>query len=453
MKRGLLLLSALLMIGGINAQTYVPMKDFQDQLITSQGWQSYVVLSTPGSYDWTTQDLGSPGNYYAIANGYNGAGADATVLFLISPAFDLTSATLPELNFRNATNFNGPALGLLISTDYDGVSDPSVQGTWNDITSMANWSPGTYTWVDGGPVDLSAYNGNNSCYIAFVYASDPGSGAAAWEVDEIEIAEPTVVTPTNVSIYDIQNSTGASPYEDSLVSTGGIVTGIALNGQGYFIQAGEGPFSGVFVSDSVNSATVARGDSVLVTGIVGELFGLTNIFALSGFSIESNGNPEPAAYQVTTAGANDEQWESTKVTTGPANCLFDNDGFGQWGIHDGSDTVLIGYLMYDYPTPTIGNTYWVTGCGYYSYGEWKIMPRDLADIQDVTGIEENELSAKVYPNPSNGIVHIENTYNKNVEVYNTLGSLVMTTTSNQVELKSGVYLIKVGNKTSRVVVM
>ena len=33
-----------------------------------------------------------------------------------------------------------------VSTDYDGTSNPTQQGTWTDITSLATWDVDNTTW-------------------------------------------------------------------------------------------------------------------------------------------------------------------------------------------------------------------------------------------------------------------------------------------------------------------
>lgn len=173
--------------GGAPGAAYL-FKDFSDQSLTSGGWQSFVVLSSPNPHNWLVQDLGSAGNHYAVCTGWNGSSADNTEIWLVSPAADLSSAVAPGLSFRTSKNFNGPNLKVLISTNYDGVSDPSLQGTWNDYTSFFTYSPGTYTWTSSGVVPLIAFNGQANVHVAFQYTSGAG-GAATWQVDDIVVDE------------------------------------------------------------------------------------------------------------------------------------------------------------------------------------------------------------------------------------------------------------------------
>jgi hypothetical protein len=88
------------------------------------------------------------------------------------------------MQFMNAYNFSGPALQLMISTDYSGSGDPSL-GTWVDISSQVTWSPGGFAFVNSGVIDLSAYL-QPSVHIAFVYAGGASNGSS-WELDDIII--------------------------------------------------------------------------------------------------------------------------------------------------------------------------------------------------------------------------------------------------------------------------
>lgn len=74
----------------------------------------------------------------------------------------------------------------------------------------------------------------------------------------------------------------------------------------------------------------------------------------------------------------------------------------------------------------------------------------------LTNIEENEAHriAKLHPNPTTGIVHIEDVECAEVQVYNTLGQMLKTSqNTNQVSLgglPQGVYLLRVTTKDGKV---
>lgn len=155
-------------------------KNFQDQSITSGGWTTQLVT---GTYNWTTSDQGSTGNFYAMMSNYTGSANVASEAWLISPAIDLSASTNSTLDFRNAYKYAGDPIVVYASTNYDGVSAPS-SATWTQLG--VNLSTGNFTWENGGPVSLNSYIGSNAVYIAFKYTGTNSSGST-WEVDDIVI--------------------------------------------------------------------------------------------------------------------------------------------------------------------------------------------------------------------------------------------------------------------------
>jgi hypothetical protein len=153
-------------------------KDFDDEIVTSGGWTTFVVL---GPHDWETNTAGSSTPYGQITN-WNGTDNDPSESWLISPEFN-NSAGLGSLAFRNACNYSGDALELVVSTDYSGTGDPNL-ATWTSLTSLATWSSGGWAWVNT-EVSLAPYNGAN-IYIAFKYTGSASSGKT-WEIDDIVI--------------------------------------------------------------------------------------------------------------------------------------------------------------------------------------------------------------------------------------------------------------------------
>lgn len=453
MKKTLLI--AGLFMGASAMAQYLPLKDFQDQSITSGGWTTQVVLAPatamPGN--WSTSDQGSTGNFYGKATGWNGSAAEDSEMWLISPAMNLSTAVQPSLNFRSAKNFNGPALELLISTDYNGTSDPTTQGIWVDISGSVTWSAGSFSWTPSGDVDLSTYNGNGSVYIAFKYTSTTSAGASTWEVDDIVADE--YAAPTAIDIYDIQfttNPSGDSPENGNIVLTGGIVT--AHHAGGYYIQSGVGPFSGVFVEDNTNA--VSRGDSVTLSATVNEFFNFTQLENVTGFTIVSSGNSEPAATVIPNTGdVNAEQYEGVKVMT-TGEVTNDNYGFGMFQIFDNAtDSTLVDDVIYQY-IATNGQVLEVTGVVNYSFSEYKILPRDVNDINDVTSVNEIEaVNIDVYPTFITGNVTVMASNNVAYQVVDMTGKIVKSgslvngyNTINLENLSTGIYFIKANNAST-----
>ena len=167
---------------------YVFSKDFNDGSITSGGWKTYWTGTTVGAVDVGKWEIF--GGDVAAASNFEGGSNYSTTSWIISPAIDLNTLApgTPVLTFDNVTRYTGAALELWVSTDYDGVSDPDVQGTWVNLTGVVpNWDvdSGDWDFVPSGGVDLTAYK-SGTTYIAFKYQGSASDGAT-WEIDNINI--------------------------------------------------------------------------------------------------------------------------------------------------------------------------------------------------------------------------------------------------------------------------
>jgi len=282
------------------------------------------------------------------------------------------------------------------------------------------------------------------------------------DMDDIQIDDVTigVAVIDTVSIHDIQYTTAIpanSPYNNQTVYTGGIVT--AKYKSGYFIQNGSGSWNGLFVYDATNAASVTRGDSVIIKGIVTEYNNLTEMKTITSFTKVNSGNAEPAPYVVTGANSNNEEFESVLVTILNANCLTTADTNGVWLVYD-TDTTYIDSLIYIY-SPVIGTTYDITGVNYYikgaySYvsGKLAIEPRDVNDISIHTGINEIENdNINIYPNPVSDILYVNNLIGtEKIQIINILGETIKDVkasgtkeTINVSDLSKGIYILNINN--------
>lgn len=141
----------------------------------------FVSYDMYGDQNWHNASYG--GNHYAYMNGYASGSAHANEDWLISYAMygEYESVTL---EFKTARKFDGNNLSLLISNDYDGVSEPT-EYEWTELTDMFDWSPGEYEWIESGVVDIHNFTGERF-YIAFVYTSTD-ENAASWELDDVKV--------------------------------------------------------------------------------------------------------------------------------------------------------------------------------------------------------------------------------------------------------------------------
>lgn len=422
-------------------------KDWEDLSLLSGGWTQQIEVDT------TQWRLGTVAGNYARISNWDGMNVPAEA-WLISPVMDLVTAgaTNPELTFDNTYRFAGPVLELYVSTDYDGTSLPSVSGTWTNLSSLVNWdTDGTgWTFVGSGAIDLTAYI-SATTYLAWRYTGSASDGST-WEIDNVLVDEAAGPAPTT-TIYDIQYTTASpadSPYNGMTVTTGGIVTAAAASG--YWIQEATGMWRGVYVFDGFN--TPAEGDSVIIEADVDEFNGVTELTNVTTFNVISSGNALPTASDIITDTTNIEPYEGVLVRAGFANCTNPSAGFGQWIINDGSGELFIDDMMFGY-TASMGTQYRVTGPLHYSFNEWKVEPRDIADIEVGTGIGAIDPSAiSIYPNPAMDQVMIDVTeelIGSHIRIVSVDGREVINTPLNSTmtsidvsRLDAGVYSVLIG---------
>jgi len=190
-----------------------------------------------------------------------------------------------------------------------------------------------------------------------------------------------------VTIQEIQETTdpdGESPLVNQEVITTGIVT--AVYDEGFWIQDGTGAWSGVFVRE--DNSGVNQGDEVTVTGTVQENFGLTRINSVTDITTESTGNALPVAEIISTDLAGTEEYENVLIQVLAVTCIDDDLGFGEWLIDDGTGDYRVDDELYN-AGPQLLVGYDLTGIAYFSFSNFKLLPRDAADV--VLNPEASEL--------------------------------------------------------------
>ncbi|GAA0875222.1 hypothetical protein GCM10009118_16310 [Wandonia haliotis] len=378
--------------------------------------------------------------------------------WLVSPAIDLSATTTAFLSFDNAKRFAGDDLVVYLSTDYDGTSDPSANGTWTDITASLNMDSDIDSWYfeNSGDFNLEDYIGQSTVYLAFKYIGSASDGST-YQIDNVLVSE-SPLTPV-VAIYNIQNTTdpsGNSPYMDQTVTTTGIVTATYQNG--YFIQDDEGPWTGIEVFNSANTPSV--GDELLITGKVVEFNTVTQINYVTSFNVISQGNALPNPVVLSTDAASVEEYESVLVRFENVVCTQPVNGFGEWVVSDANGSVIVDDKLYAYGGVQ-GTIYNITGIKSFGFNEHRILPRSASDIEAVLGMTEEQLNAiSIYPNPASDVLTVNGAEGANVTVTDAQGKTVYSSTmSNTVEtinvenLESGIYFINFeGNKTMKFIV-
>jgi len=169
---------------GIMPETGFYEEDFTSDLGT------FTAFNVHGAQVWEWADYD---NGCAYMSGYDGTSIPNED-WLVSPAIDLTGRTNVTLVIREAINDVGGTysssaniyndIQILFSTDYDGTSDPSTQGTWTELTGISRPAGDSWSFESSGDIDLSSYDGESAFYIAFKYISTDTQNVA-WEVGNV----------------------------------------------------------------------------------------------------------------------------------------------------------------------------------------------------------------------------------------------------------------------------
>jgi hypothetical protein len=243
-------------------------------------------------------------------------------------------------------------------------------------------------------------------------------------------------------------------------------------------------------------AALRNGDSITVTGTVQEQFDVTRLGNITAVAKVSGGNAEPAPVTRTTGSLNvgngtasAETFEGMLVTLSNVTVTDVAPTFSdptEYSVNDGSGPVVVqrsGKYSYSNDTAdassgkiilkvgsTIGS---LTGIVYYSFNQYKFVPRTDADFVNIvlTGVAEGtgtdvpsayELSQN-YPNPFNPATTVRYAITRagltTLKVYNLLGQEVATLVNevqapgtytarfNASSYPSGVYFIRIQSES------
>ena len=154
-------------------------EDFDDGLGVFTAYSAY------GDQEWHQGT--HQGTTYANMNGYAEGAAHQNEDWLIGFVEIPNGISFNEIwvDFSTAMKFEGDPLRVAISTDYDGISDPS-DFEWEDLTDAFDYSTGNYEWVESGVFDVADIVASHSFYIAFIYTSND-EAAASWEIDYVRV--------------------------------------------------------------------------------------------------------------------------------------------------------------------------------------------------------------------------------------------------------------------------
>ncbi len=244
---------------------------------------------------------------------------------------------------------------------------------------------------------------SNAAYAKFCFrfydVSGNWDGDAVFYIDSVVAVAATPSIDT-VSIYEIQGQTTSSPYEGGKVCTYGIVTGVY--GSGFFMEERPGgAWHGIYVY-TAGAPTVNVGDSLEVVADVQEYNGLTELSNPS-INVLATGLTPPGPTTITLANFV-EDYEGVFVKVENVWVADENLGYGEWLLSDGNNTGRVDDMgSYTY-VPTLDDYLaFVQGPLTYTYGNYKLEPRDDADIS-VTNYAPDTAGHSEGSDPTHGVI-------------------------------------------------
>ncbi len=261
-----------------------------------------------------------------------------------------------------------PSSGLIQSADlYWGTSYYDMSQVIPMVSVGSSWQ-----------AEIPGQDANERVYMMIVASNGTDTNYYRAWYDVANYPFSGTITP----IQQVQGQAASSPMVGQNVSVAGIVTGAF--GADFFLQEGDGPWSGVYVYNSGYFPNM--GDSLIVTGEVIEYYGKTEITSVSDVFFISSNNPLPDPVILQTGATEDEQWESVFVKVINAQCVRDT-AFGMWIVNDGTGDALIhNSAIYSYPY-VIGEYYDIMGVLNYDFDQFKIELRGPDDVEAGTDEE------------------------------------------------------------------
>jgi predicted extracellular nuclease len=209
-----------------------------------------------------------------------------------------------------------------------------------------------------------------------------------------------------------QIQTGAIE-EDATVTLKAVVvtSNITVKGDGFFVQdAGGGEYSGmyVYIPSGIEETYLEPGYTLNITGSVTEFYDWTEFSVSSETAIEVTGEGSTVTVDTVDPAAVEswEAWESCLISVGSAVVSE--------GMNDHNEAVLdnglkIDDLLWAFDVEAGSSFTNVTGALGYSFEEWKLFPRDEADLAGyVAPVIEPASISDVQQGNATGTVILEN---------------------------------------------
>jgi hypothetical protein len=250
------------------------------------------------------------------------------------------------------------------------------------------------------------------------------------------------ITPIAYIETPAHAGTDSSQIEGERVTVRGLATSSSTSyGGPFFMRDAPGPMNGIYAYHPAGGVTV--GDSLIVSGYVDEYYNWTEIAGVDYVQILSSGHPvvpDIVTPAMLADSATSETYENSLVMMDSVKVFTAPDADGEWTCGTLLDSVVVGDFCIaagpGYEYPGVGVHVDVTGGYRWNRGEYKIEPRDSADVVVVACagvVEGNGMTLKLAqnaPNPFSSGTMIKFTVpskmHARVAVYDVTGRLVRT---------------------------
>lgn len=165
-------------------------EDFQDhpagvgEVVELEGWTN--INAGGGERLWEVREFSN--NHYAQTSAFN-SDEDPFEVWLITPGVYIPSGSSAILSFETKDGYyNGDALSVLISSDFDGDLGAA---TWTEVTAnISQGNTGGYgqDFVPSGEIALSTFGGD-VIYVGFRYLGSSNGITTTYQLDNISITE------------------------------------------------------------------------------------------------------------------------------------------------------------------------------------------------------------------------------------------------------------------------
>ncbi len=338
-------------------------------------WINEIMYDTPGTDTCTFVELqGIPGtsldSFYLIGidggTGTEYARIDLSGYSIPADSYFVVAESTAVANYDLVDALvdfqNGPD-NVILLYDSAGIQDTIDALCYGDAT---------YIMGVGDPANdvtgpLCRYTASvNNNYLDFAYEGTATPGVAN--------ADRSLVP----SIATIQTGT-SSPYEGKIVGAFNAVVTAMFSNNHFFVSDGEGSYSGLEIYVDREFSSLNIGDTIqFYHGYVQEYYSLTELYA-SGHILTNSGDGTYPINEITISQVG-EEYEGQFVRIYKVDVADDSIGYGEWLVTDGTDTLIVDDYG-TYTTPLTGTPLaYIQGVITYSYGEYKLEPRDDNDI-------------------------------------------------------------------------